>query len=100
MTIAIHQFVSTTNLNSVVLTNICTQTHPDHEVLPPPIGGEPRFWTVWCSICEERGYNSNGQHNCANPEMSPEYLAEARAWVLTYPVKPTKRTKCPTCGKL
>lgn len=53
----------------------CTSDHPDHQFIGLQPRGLPCLWTVWCSICEEKGYNRNGRHNHVNPDMSPDYVA-------------------------
>jgi hypothetical protein len=101
--IIFHQFTPGGHIDPDALTERCTAAHPDHELFQPPTNGEPRFWTVWCSICDAKGFNSNGRHNLPSLEMSDAYLVEAKEWAANY-TPPSRRhrerCKCPTCGKL
>ena len=88
------------------LTDACTSEHPDHRY-SGQIRGVPMYWTAWCSICEHKGYNSNGAHNKANADMTSEHVKaiteRAQALYAEQLAQPPRARKlprciCPTCG--
>jgi hypothetical protein len=56
----------------------CEADHPDHQYLFE-LHGVPYLWTVWCCICDGKGYNSDTRYNQINPDMSAHYVEAVTA---------------------